>query len=109
MRPDTVLAQTARGAIRQALSKADEIPPGFRHALYSGWIGIALVLLDAAQLLDEPPLKKEALRLVDGQLGHEIEPMSLDVISGAAGAIAGLGAIDRRLGGDRYLAMVGPR
>jgi len=103
MRPDSVLAQTARGAIRQALSKADEIPPGFRHALYSGWIGIALALLDAAQLLGEPPLKKEALRLVDGQLGHEIEPMSLDVISGAAGAIAGLCAIDRRLGNDRYL------
>jgi lantibiotic modifying enzyme len=103
MRPDTVLAQTARGAIRQALSKAEEIPPGFRHALYSGWIGIALTLLDAAQLLGEPPLKKEALRLVDGQLGHEIEPMSLDVISGAAGAIAGLCAIDQRLGSDRYL------
>ncbi len=103
MRPDSVVAQTARGAIRQALSKADEIPPGFRHALYSGWVGIALALLDAAQLFDEPSLKKEALRLVDGQIGHEIDPMSLDVISGAAGAIAGLCAIDQRLGGDRYL------
>jgi len=103
LRPDTLVAQTARGAIRQALSKADDIPPTFRHALYSGWIGIALVLLDAAQLLGDSWLKREALRLVDAQLGHEIDPMSLDVISGAAGAIAGLGAIDRRLGGDRYL------
>ncbi len=103
LRPDAVLAQTARGAIAQALSRADDIPPEYRHALYSGWVGIALTLLDASQLLEDSWLKHEALRLVDGQLGHEIDPMSLDVISGAAGAIAGLFAIDRRLGGDRYL------
>lgn len=101
--PDGVIAQTARGAFRQALSRAGEIPEGQRHALYSGWIGIALALLDAARLLDEPSLEREALRLVDEQLGHELDPMSLDVISGAAGAVLGLHAIDRRLGDDRYL------
>jgi lantibiotic biosynthesis protein len=102
-RPDGVIAQTARGAFRQALSRAGEIPEGHRHALYSGWIGIALALLDAARLLGEPSLEREALRLVDEQLGHELDPMSLDVISGAAGGVLGLCAIDRRLGGDRYL------
>lgn len=103
LRPDALLARTARGAVRQALSRADDLPPQYRHALYSGWIGIALALLDAARLLDEPLLKREALRLVDAQLGHELEPMSLDVIGGAAGAIFGLSAIDARLGSDRYL------
>jgi lantibiotic modifying enzyme len=103
-RPDGVIAQTARGALRQALSRADEIPAEMRHALYSGWIGIALALLDAARFLDDPSLQREALRLVDVQLGHEIDPMSLDVIGGAAGAILGLCAIDRRLGDDRHLA-----
>jgi type 2 lantibiotic biosynthesis protein LanM len=102
-RPDPIVAQTARGALRQALSRAFEIPPPMRHALYSGWLGIALALLDAAQLLDDPNLKREALHLVDAQRGHELDPMSLDVISGAAGAILGLCAIDRRLGEDRYL------
>jgi lantibiotic modifying enzyme len=102
-RPDPLLAQTARGAIRQALSRALEIPPQARHALYSGWVGLALVLLESAQLLDDPSLRGEALRLADGQRGGELDPMSLDIISGAAGAITGLGAIDRRLGGDRYL------
>jgi class II lanthipeptide synthase len=101
--PDAMIAQTARGAFRQALSRADEIPAEMRHALYGGWIGIALALLDAARLLDEPSLKREALRLGDGQLGHELDPMSLDVISGAAGALLGLSAIDRRLGDARYL------
>jgi lantibiotic modifying enzyme len=102
-RPDEVIAQTAHGAFRQALSRAGEIPAEMRHALYSGWIGIALALLDAARLLADPSLKREALRLVDDQLGHEVAPASLDVISGAAGAILGLSAIDGRLGGDRYL------
>jgi len=101
--PDRIVAQTARGALRQALSRADEIPPELRHGLYSGWIGIALALLAAAPLLDEPSLEREALRLVDAQRGHDLDPMSLDVIGGAAGAILGLFAIDARLGGDRYL------
>jgi len=103
MRPDPLLAQTARGAIAQALSRVDDLPAEMRHGLYSGWIGTALALLDAAKLLDDRLLKREALRLVDRQLGHELEPMSLDIIAGAAGAITGLCAIDRRIGGDRFL------
>lgn len=102
-RPDAVIAQTARGAIRQALARAEEIPAELRHALYSGWIGIALALLEAARRLDDPALEREALRLVDAQRGHDLDPLSLDVISGAAGAILGLFAIDGRLGNGRYL------
>ncbi|HXT23091.1 MAG TPA: lanthionine synthetase LanC family protein, partial [Thermoanaerobaculia bacterium] len=103
-RPDDVVADTVRGALRQALSRAESVPAPLRHALYSGWIGLALALLDAARLLDDEALRGEALRLVDAQLGHELDPMSLDVIGGAAGGCLGLLAIDRRLGGDPYLA-----
>ncbi|HUR79186.1 MAG TPA: lanthionine synthetase LanC family protein [Thermoanaerobaculia bacterium] len=99
LRPDPLLAETACGAMRQSLSRAEEISPQYRHALYSGWVGIALVLRELARLFDSVEYKREALRLVDEQLGHEIEPMSLDVIAGAAGAISGLLAIDA----DRYL------
>jgi type 2 lantibiotic biosynthesis protein LanM len=102
-RRDEVIAQTARGALRQALSRADEIPAGQRHALYSGWVGIAIALLDAARLLDDPQLRREALRLVDAQRRHDLDPTSLDVIGGAAGAILGLSATDARLGSGRYL------
>ncbi|HEX2123899.1 MAG TPA: lanthionine synthetase LanC family protein [Thermoanaerobaculia bacterium] len=105
LRPDPLLAETAHGAIRQALSRAETIPPQYRHALYSGWVGIAVVLRELAHLLDHPAYRREALRLVDEQLGHELEPMSLDVIGGAAGAIAGLLAVDaaRYLGEARRL------
>ena len=103
-RPDPIVAQTARGAIRQALSRALNTPPAMRHALYSGWVGIALALLDMARSLDDATLRQEALHLADSQRGHDLDPMSLDVISGAAGAILGMRAIDRRLGEERYLA-----
>lgn len=99
LRPDPLLVQTARGAIRQALSRAELIPPQYRHALYSGWVGIALVLRELARLLDDPSYTAEALRLTDAQLGHELEPMSLDIIGGAAGGITGLLAVDA----ERYL------
>ncbi|HYC88936.1 MAG TPA: lanthionine synthetase LanC family protein [Thermoanaerobaculia bacterium] len=99
LRPDPLLAETARGALRQSLSHADDIPPQVRHALYSGWIGMAIALLDAAVLLGDASLGREAQRLVDSQLGHELDPMSLDVIGGAAGGIVGLLALDAQ----RYL------
>ncbi|HXT51019.1 MAG TPA: lanthionine synthetase LanC family protein [Thermoanaerobaculia bacterium] len=101
--PDALIAQTARGALGQALSRADEVPAQVRHGLYSGWLGLALALLDAAEALGEPDLGSRALQLVDGQRGHELDPMALDVIGGAAGAILALAAIDHWLGGDRYL------
>jgi lantibiotic modifying enzyme len=99
LRPDPLLAETARGALRQALSRAEEIPPQYRHALYSGWLGIAIALLDVGGLLGDAAFRGEAIRLVDEQLGHELDPMSLDVIGGAAGAISGLLVIDQH----RYL------
>lgn len=99
LRPDPLVAETARGAIRQSLSRAELIPPQYRHALYSGWVGIALVLRELGRLFDDRSYERESRRLVDGQLGHELEPMALDVIGGAAGAIAGLFAIDA----ERYL------
>jgi lantibiotic modifying enzyme len=102
-RPDPLFADTARGAIRQALSRADDLPPQIRHALYSGWLGMAVALFDCAALLDDASLRAEALRLVDAHRGAELDPMSLDIIGGAAGAIVALNALDRRLGDGHYL------
>lgn len=102
-RPEPLYAETARGALRQALSRADELPAPIRHSLYSGWFGMAVALFDCAALLDDPSLRVEALRLVDAHRGAEIDPMSLDIIGGAAGAITALNALDRRLGDGQYL------
>ena len=103
-RPDALIAQTARGALGQALSRADEVPTQMRHALYSGWLGHRARAARRRRGCSANRLcSREALRLVDGQRGHDLDPMSLDVIGGAAGAVLALAAIDGRLGGDRYL------
>lgn len=104
LRPEPILADTARAAMRQALSRADELPKEYRHSFYSGWTGTAWALIQIGRLIDEPSFEREALRLLDGARGHALDPMSLDVIGGAAGAILGLSAIDRLLGGDRNLS-----
>ncbi|HEX8171895.1 MAG TPA: lanthionine synthetase LanC family protein [Thermoanaerobaculia bacterium] len=103
MRPDPLLATTARGAARQSLSRADDVPPPLRHALYSGWSGMAFALLEIARLLDDRAMRRDALRLAAGVRAASLDPLSLDVISGAAGAILGLLAIDHRLGEHRHL------
>src|SRR5262245_45046758 len=45
---------TAVAAIRQALARAETVPPSVRLSLFSGWIGIALVAVRAAFILNEP-------------------------------------------------------
>jgi len=100
---DPLFVETARGALRQALSRARDLPPQVRHALYSGWFGMAVALFDCAALLDDDSLRGEALGLVEAHRGAEIDPMSLDIIGGAAGAITALNALDRRLGDGQYL------
>ena len=91
--PDPIVAQTAMGAVRQAISRAEDVAADVRPSLYAGWIGIALALVRIADLLDEPSLREEALALVDAQGGRD--PSSLDVMTGAAGAVLGLLALGR--------------
>jgi lantibiotic modifying enzyme len=102
-RRDPLVADIARAAVRQALSRTERIPASLRHALYSGWVGIALALFDVAQIFDDASLQRDALRLIDDQRGLPLDAMSLDVVSGSAGSILGLCALDARLGGDRFL------
>ncbi|HWW61591.1 MAG TPA: lanthionine synthetase LanC family protein, partial [Thermoanaerobaculia bacterium] len=93
---EPLLRTTARGAIRQALAQRDAINAEARHSLYSGWIGIALALLDVAETLDDPALAGEAWRMIEAQRGCTMPEMSLDIIGGAAGTITAFVALHRR-------------
>lgn len=93
---EPLLRATARGAMRQSLAHRDDVPAEGRHALYSGWAGMALALLDAAETLDERGYESEAWRMLESLRGCEMPPMSLDVIGGAAGTITALAALYRR-------------
>jgi lantibiotic modifying enzyme len=83
------VAGTARGAIRQALDRADSLPPELATSFHSGWIGIACAAAQIGRLLDEPTLVTDALMLARKAMTAPRGTM-LDVIGGNAGAISPL-------------------
>jgi lantibiotic modifying enzyme len=94
------LARTARGAIRQALTKSETLPPGAAASFYSGMVGIAyaatrvgLLLGDDALFGDGIAAARHAAAVTDGS-------QALDVVAGDAGAIAPLLWLAARGGGD---------
>jgi len=93
--------QTARGAIGQALAHADDVPAAAQRGLYAGAPGIAYAAARCGQLLGDEHLAKRAARLIRRM---PAEGTSSDVVSGAAGAIAGLLALARLLDDERLVA-----
>lgn len=87
-------AESALGAIRQALATVDAVPKPQRLGLYTGWPGIAMVAARVGTLLEEPTLRAEAVRLVERCAETIQEPHDLDIISGSAGGILALLILD---------------
>ena len=81
---------TALGAIRQALSRADALPPPARPGLFTGWIGIALVSARVGQVLQQEDLVRAALRLARRCTREKLESWEFDLFCGKAGTIVGL-------------------
>lgn len=99
---DEGLRLTARGALRHAVSRTDDIYPGVELGLYAGRPGVAMALALAARALEEPALDGAARTIADGlpRLG---KPLESDLMSGSAGAIVGLLALRGLLDDDRMV------
>jgi lantibiotic biosynthesis protein len=82
--------RTALGAIRQALARADTLPPHGRLGLFTGWGGMALASAHLGVLLDEQALLERAAQLVRRCALEEADATEFDVLSGRAGTIAAL-------------------
>jgi lantibiotic biosynthesis protein len=87
--------RTAEGAIRQALSRLDDVPTSARFGFYSGKIGIAYVAAKLSTLLDSKPMLESSIEIVRGlTMDHDQregeEGHLMDIISGNAGAIPAL-------------------
>jgi lantibiotic modifying enzyme len=76
-------SRTAEGAIRQALSRLEDISPKTRLGLYSGYVGIGIMFGDNSIL--EQALDILRILEIDNHSEH-----LMDVISGNAGAIPSL-------------------
>lgn len=79
----------ASGAVRHAINSADRMPAQ-AFSFHSGRVGIAYVAARAATCLGREELVADARRVVLALSGHEHMDEGLDVIGGAAGAIAPL-------------------
>lgn len=98
---DGEVLRTARGAIGQALARAEQVSS---DGLYAGRIGIAYAAARCGRLLGEERIVARAARLARGRPG---EMPGFDLISGAAGAIAGLLALARLLDDERLVWRAG--
>ena len=97
---DVAARRTALGAIRQALSRVDDLPHETGAGVYGGRMGVAVAAARVGVLLDEPQLLKQATAL-----GCSLHPVGdeFDLISGRAGGIVGLLVLGELLGGVQFL------
>lgn len=84
---DLPIRRASSGAIRQALSRVDDLPDETGAGVYGGRMGIAVAAARVGVLLDEPELLKRAAALL-----HSLHPVgdAFDLTSGRAGGIVGL-------------------
>lgn len=86
--------EAAEGALRQALSQLEEVPPESRFGYYTGWAGVAAATLEAARALNDDELCDAGVA-VAGRLAREEhlidDPRTeLDLMGGKAGAVAAI-------------------
>jgi lantibiotic modifying enzyme len=91
--------QTALGAARQAATHSGAIAAG-QPGLYAGLVGLVFALWRIGDCLGEPDVVREA-RALTRQLESSEHADGFDLMSGAAGAVVGLLALEPLLGADR--------
>ena len=102
---DLAARRTALGALRHALSRVDVVPSAARLGLFSGWLGIAFAAARVGTLLEEGELLERARELVERSTRARVDERAYDLISGRAGGIAALLALDRILGDGAILEL----
>lgn len=98
------VGRTARGAIAQALAHAHAVPAAAQRGLYAGMPGIAYAAARCGWLLGDERLLAGAARLVRALPARGPRRAASDLVSGTAGAVAGLLALAPLLGDERLVA-----
>jgi len=98
---DLATRETARGAIRHALSRIDDVPAQVKFGFQTGDVGIAYAALTVGTLLRDETLRAGGESLLANVLRRPIgEACILDAMLGFAGAIPAILAARRRFGID---------
>ncbi|MDQ2775706.1 MAG: hypothetical protein M3Y57_12435, partial [Acidobacteriota bacterium] len=94
---DSATRNTAVAAIRQALSRSEDVPPAARLGLFSGWLGIVLAAVRISLILDSPEIRSETLLLLRRCRDERIDTEEFDLMTGNAGAIGALLVLEHML------------
>jgi lantibiotic modifying enzyme len=97
---ERVFRVTAEAAIRQALSRVDDISQNFRIGFYKGLVGVAYALTELSELLDIPKFGPMALLILEDVEKQQQTEQEIDVLSGSAGAITPLLMMHSKLSED---------
>jgi lantibiotic modifying enzyme len=92
---DDALRLTALGAIRHALAHACTSSTNTDFGLYIGYLGVALAAARVAALLGLEDLRERAACLAHTPLPSDLYNCEFDLLSGLAGAIVALLALNR--------------
>jgi class II lanthipeptide synthase len=91
-------AAAALGALAQAASRTAAVPVANRASFYTGWTGIAAVLLEAAEALGREDLGSAGRSLLAAVAAADPEEAAIDLVGGSASAVPALLALARRQG-----------
>jgi len=90
------IRRASLGAIRQALAFSSELSSPL--AFYTGQLGIAYAAIRVGITLNQDDLVESGMQLCDSCVQDCTRPRAYDLLSGTAGAIVGLLAVDDLLG-----------
>jgi lantibiotic modifying enzyme len=93
---DAIVARTAAGAARQALSRRDDLLPNVRLGFYAGQTGLAYALVDLGEALGDEDWIRTGIELARSLATVDLTRHILDVLAGTAGAIPALLSLHRR-------------
>ncbi|WP_041233279.1 lanthionine synthetase LanC family protein [Cylindrospermum stagnale] len=78
---------TAVGAMNQALSRLQDIKPAFSSGFYSGFTGVAYVLIRLGEIFGNQDWIDQGLQMLEERIIDDLSLQKLDVATGIAGAI----------------------
>jgi lantibiotic modifying enzyme len=87
---------TAEGAMRQALSRLEDVSPEFSSGFYSGFTGIAYASIRLGEIFGNQDWIERGLHMLEERGMEDLSQQRLDVATGIAGAIPVLISVHQR-------------
>src|SRR5258708_5366493 len=78
---ERIFKQTAEAAMRQALSRIEDIPEMTRGAFYTGLVGVGFAAIKVGELLDNSGFIDKGIKIIKSQAKDDLSNEGLDIIA----------------------------